>query len=147
MVSSVSFPTVMLAFSRRSACRRYLFRELSTTTEFSSTTKNISSPGPFPLDASPALSNGTLFVRTWDGIPSIAHALAIIRGLESRYGKVREFRFGRVRCSLHLFHNSGLTENLGCRSGRSLRPIFLGRPGNTVQVYRGRRVSGPGSRH
>ena len=38
-----------------------------------------------------------LFVRPWDGVPSMLDGFAMLRGIEEKYGKVKAFRFTRVR--------------------------------------------------
>ena len=38
-----------------------------------------------------------LFVRPWDGVPSMVDAFAMLRGIEKKYGKIRTFEFVRVR--------------------------------------------------
>jgi hypothetical protein len=43
-----------------------------------------------------------IFVRPWDGIPTISHAFAIVRGIERRFGKIQEFVVLRVRVSVFL---------------------------------------------
>jgi hypothetical protein len=37
-----------------------------------------------------------IFVRPWDGVPSMLDGFAMLRGIESKYGKVKAFRFVRV---------------------------------------------------
>lgn len=39
-----------------------------------------------------------LFVRTWDGVPSMPDGFAMLRGIEKKYGKIKTFKFIRVRC-------------------------------------------------
>jgi hypothetical protein len=38
-----------------------------------------------------------IFVRPWDGVPSMLDGFAMLRGIEKKYGKVKAFRFIRVR--------------------------------------------------
>lgn len=38
-----------------------------------------------------------IFVRPWDGVPSMIDGFAMLRGIESKYGKLKAFRFIRVR--------------------------------------------------
>lgn len=38
---------------------------------------------------------GTIFVRPWDGISSMVEGLALIRGLERRYGEIQEYQLMR----------------------------------------------------
>ena len=37
-----------------------------------------------------------IFVRPWDGIATMAHAFAIARDIERRFGKIQEFKVLRV---------------------------------------------------
>ena len=39
----------------------------------------------------------TLWVRSWDGVPSMPEGLAVMRAIERRYGKLKYFQFFRVR--------------------------------------------------
>jgi hypothetical protein len=48
--------------------------------------------------------NDTLFVRPWDGFKSLAHAFAVARELEKRFGPIRDIRIGRVSL-LESFYN------------------------------------------
>jgi hypothetical protein len=54
-----------------------------------------------------------LWARTLDYITSPADALAIIDALEHRYGRIREFRFLRVRSFLNSVQGAFLTMGLG----------------------------------
>ena len=38
-----------------------------------------------------------IFVRPWDGVPSMLDGFAMLRGIENKYGKVKAFKFIRVR--------------------------------------------------
>lgn len=38
-----------------------------------------------------------IFVRPWDGVPSMVDGFAMLRGIENKYGKVKAFKFTRVR--------------------------------------------------
>jgi len=37
-----------------------------------------------------------IFVRPWDGVPSMLDGFAMLRGIEDKYGKIRAFTFVRV---------------------------------------------------
>lgn len=39
----------------------------------------------------------SIFVRPWDGVPSMIDGFAMLRGIERKYGKIKAFRFIRVR--------------------------------------------------
>lgn len=41
-------------------------------------------------------SNNSVYVRAWDSINSMPEFFAMLRGVEKRFGRVREFRVGRV---------------------------------------------------
>lgn len=38
-----------------------------------------------------------LFVRPWDGVPGMPDGFAMLRGIEKKYGKIKSFKFIRVR--------------------------------------------------
>lgn len=38
-----------------------------------------------------------IFVRPWDGVPSMLDGFAMLWGIEQKYGKVKTFKFMRVR--------------------------------------------------
>jgi len=37
-----------------------------------------------------------VFVRPWDGVPSMLDGFAMLRGIENKYGKIKAFNFVRV---------------------------------------------------
>jgi hypothetical protein len=39
----------------------------------------------------------TVFIRPWEPIKDMVEALAILRSIERKYGRIREYRFLRVR--------------------------------------------------
>ncbi len=43
--------------------------------------------------------NYSLYIRPWDEIESMPAFFAMLRGIEKRFGRVREFRTGRVSAS------------------------------------------------
>jgi hypothetical protein len=53
-----------------------------------------------------SLALRTIHVRSWETIKSMADVFVILRGIERKYGRIRDFRFVRVNCSLS--NNSGV---------------------------------------
>ena len=47
-------------------------------------------------------SKNSVYVRAWDSINSMPEFFAMVRGVEKRFGRVREFRIGRVSSLLRL---------------------------------------------
>ncbi|TBU58498.1 hypothetical protein BD310DRAFT_479332 [Dichomitus squalens] len=45
----------------------------------------------------------SIYVRAWDDISTMPEFFAILRGVERRFGTVKEFRVGRVSC-IHVIH-------------------------------------------
>lgn len=87
------------------SCRAEWCRRALATSAYSEP----SSPSPMPLklnrkpDTSKIrfnpdeLLHPRLFVRPWDGIPSMVDGFAMLRGIERKYGKIKTFKFIRVR--------------------------------------------------
>ena len=74
---------------------------------------------------------GAIFIRPWDGVNSMPEAYAIIRGVERKYGKIRNFMMLRVRSYLLTRHYSDSKLPLlvisGPRQSGSVSALFLGR--------------------
>lgn len=49
------------------------------------------------------MTRGSIRVRTWDYPASIAETYAILRGVELKYGRIRDFRWMRVGVHLTMF--------------------------------------------
>ena len=85
------------------------WRSISTYTEPSPRNPTLRPPSHrhtrskqgYPEEHIRSLHPRMIFVRPWDGIPSMVHAFAIIREIESRFGKVQEFVVLRVRTPPH----------------------------------------------
>ena len=89
------------ALRRVRAARTYTQRTLTTATEADSL--DIDFPPPLPEldskssgDSSISAHRRAVFVRPWDGISSMPELLAIVRGLERHYGRIREYGVVRV---------------------------------------------------
>ncbi len=100
----------MLAKPRWRATSIYrISRRLQST--LSQAEAGTSTPSPTPPEPSVATklrrqrrrARGTIFIRPWDGVSSMPEALAIVRAVEKKYGKVQDFMVMRV--SLHLLHS------------------------------------------
>jgi len=81
---------------------RDISRALSTIPDAGSASS--SDPHPRPRrnpfrqrkrECTPSSDSGRLFVRPWDGIPSMPDAFAMVRGIERKYGKVKSFKLMR----------------------------------------------------
>lgn len=77
---------------------------------------------------------GTIFIRPWDGVKSMPEAFAIIRGVERKYGKIRDFMLMRVTSFFNLNvrvstqpHPPFFFDALGLRQPRCIPTLFLGR--------------------
>ncbi|OSC98393.1 hypothetical protein PYCCODRAFT_1375186 [Trametes coccinea BRFM310] len=86
----------MLAVSRRAIATRHATRSLATEAQASSTStskrpfRKWNSKGP-EIEQQP----NTIYVRAWDEIDSMPALFALVRGLEKRFGRIREFRVTR----------------------------------------------------
>lgn len=61
-----------------------------------------------------------IFVRPWDGLPTMAHAFAIIRDIERRFGKIQEFAIIRV-CGVVFYCWVGCCHGAQCQFFSSFR--------------------------
>ena len=98
MITSLGRTASPLAPCRAEWCRRTL-----STSAYAETSS--SSPMPPRLHKKTHPRNGKvnaeggpprIFVRPWDGVPSMIDGFAMLRGIENRYGKVKSFKFMRV---------------------------------------------------
>lgn len=100
---------VALSTARR--VREYTRRTLATATETNSLDFDFPPPDfDSKSSDSPNVSAQTnaVFIRPWEGISSMPELLAIVRGLERHYGRIREYGVARVS-DPSIFHASGLT--------------------------------------
>ena len=106
------------ARSSRVVAARHATRAFATETlASSSSTSALGSPSPANTSSSKGKGrelNSTdhdgksVYVRTWDDIGSMPEFFAVLRGVEKRFGPVREFRVARV--SFHVLPNSSLSD-------------------------------------
>ena len=83
-----------------------------------------------------------IFVRPWDGVPSMLDGFAMIRGIENEYGKVKAFRFLRVRSFRLRLRSDGLNRDIRVNfrnrlgRGNTLHVLFLllGGAGRPIQI-------------
>lgn len=50
----------------------------------------------------PSMARKTIYIRAWEHPASMAEAFAIVRGIEWRYGRIRDFRWTRVYLRIRL---------------------------------------------
>ena len=96
MITSLSRTASPFSSCRAEWCRRAL--ATSAYVETSS-----ASPIPPRLDKKTHTRNDEgcgvrprIFVRPWDGVPSMLDGFAMLRGIENKYGKIKTFAFVRV---------------------------------------------------
>ena len=133
MITTLGRTASPFSLCRAEWCRRAL--ATSAYAEPSST-----SPMPPKLDKKTHTRNGRantqgtpprIFVRPWDGVPSMIDGFAMLRGIESKYGKVRAFKFIRV-C---WFRFRSFEFTLGWTQSWCMRPFFLVQDGEIPSTY------------
>ena len=86
-----------------SSCRVEWCRRALATSAYAETSST--SPMPPRLDKKTHTRSGNayarsvrpkMFVRPWDGVPSMIDGFAMLRGIENKYGKIKAFTFVRV---------------------------------------------------
>ncbi|KAL4249175.1 hypothetical protein ABKN59_007276 [Abortiporus biennis] len=103
-------------FGRRwQAATSRSYRQFATSrralTEASASTSSATSPPPLdpytPLPSASSLpsssapttrssrNTGTIHIKPWDGVHSMPEAFAIVRAVERKFGKIRDFKLGR----------------------------------------------------
>jgi len=141
-----------------SSCSTKWCRRALTTSAYAETSS--ASPIPPKLDEKNHTRSGKtgtqnrpprIFVRPWDGVPSMLDGFAMLRGIENKYGKIKAFNFIRVsfasgrshfarmdstvtpvsflsfrtkRYPLRTFHTSGWSWKIHPDTRTRLRPSF-----------------------
>ena len=94
--------------SARAARGLIASRQLSRALATESVASSSSPPESSPASNAPRVRPGTpsavhfrksrncVYVRSWDAINSMPEFFAMLRGVEKRFGRVREFRLNRV---------------------------------------------------
>ena len=123
MITSLSRTASPFSLCRAEWCRRAL-----TTSAYAETSSSSPMPPKQDKKVRPRGNKGyvnrgppRIFVRPWDGVPSMLDGFAMLRGIENNYGKVKSFKFIRVR----QFRSQSFLFVLGWTQSRCLCPSFL----------------------
>lgn len=56
----------------------------------------------------------SVFIKPWDGIKSMVEAFAILRAVERKYGRLREYKFIRVSWLLSVVLFTHILDSVHC---------------------------------
>jgi len=119
-----------------SPCRAEWCRRALSTSAYAETPS--ASPMPPRLNKKTRILNNRvvtksgpprIFVRPWDGVPSMPDGFAMLRGIENKCGKIKAFKFLRVSL-LHL--RSLDSDGLNCSP---VSPFFIVQDGELPSTY------------